>query len=71
MNDGARMRDELRFTPPAGVLGHLLESRIKHHLAEFLKARNARIKQVAESEEWHRYLDTQPSLDLTPFFASV
>ena len=65
MNDGTRMRDELRFAPPAGALGRLLETRLKRHLTKFLKARNAQIKQVAESDQWHRYLDAQPPLDAT------
>ena len=48
------MRDEVRFTAPWGVLGRVLARR---HLKEFLKERNAEIKRVAESEEWHKYLD--------------
>jgi hypothetical protein len=54
MDDGTRMRDEIRFTAPWGVLGRVLARR---HLKEFLKERNAEIKRVAESEEWHKYLD--------------
>jgi hypothetical protein len=32
---------------------------VKRHLTAFLLKRNAVIKQVAESNDWHRYLDGQ------------
>ena len=69
MNDGTRMRDDLRFEPPHGVLGRLLRNRLRNHLRAFLVERNAILKQVAESEDWHRYLDGQPPVDLTPILA--
>jgi ligand-binding SRPBCC domain-containing protein len=53
MDDGTRMRDEVRFTAPWGAVGQLL---VRRRLKEFLKERNAEIKRVAESEEWRRYL---------------
>lgn len=53
MDDGTRMRDEIRFTAPWGPLGQLL---VRKRLKAFLKERNAEIKRVAESEEWRRYL---------------
>lgn len=53
MDDGTRMRDEVRFTAPWGPLGQLLARR---RLKTFLKERNAEIKPVAESEEWRKYL---------------
>ncbi len=54
MDDGTRMRDEIRFSAPWGPLGHNLARR---RLIAFLSERNAFIKRVAESEEWRRYLD--------------
>ncbi len=54
MDDGTRMRDEVRFIAPWGSLGQAL---VRRHLKDFLKQRNAEIKRVAESEEWHKYLD--------------
>ena len=53
MDDGTRIRDEVRFS-----LGWSL-GRIgaRKRLATCLKRRNALIKQVAESEEWRKYLD--------------
>ncbi len=65
MNDGTRMRDELRFVAPAGFVGRLIEGRLRRHLSKFLRERNAHIKRVAESEEWHRFLDDQPPLDMS------
>jgi ligand-binding SRPBCC domain-containing protein len=56
MDDGTRMRDEIRFAAP-GMLGRIAEKMfVKKHLIEFLKQRNAVIKRVAESEEWRTYL---------------
>lgn len=70
MDDGTRMRDEVRFTAPAGLLGRLVEGRLRRHVAALQKRRNATIKQVAESEEWHRYLDNEPPVDLSHYPAS-
>jgi ligand-binding SRPBCC domain-containing protein len=58
MNDGTRMRDEIRFTTRWGALGQVVAKvLLRRHLMTFLMRRNAMIKRVAESEEWHRYLD--------------
>lgn len=58
MDDGTRMRDELRFSAPWGPLGKLAAKMlVRRHLTELLIRRNAVIKRVAESEEWHKYLD--------------
>jgi|SRR5271170_473182 len=60
MDDGTRMRDEIRFIAPLGALGRLATKiLVRRHVAAFLMERNAGIKQVAESEDWHRYLDGQ------------
>ncbi len=71
MNDGTRMRDEIRFAAPAGLLGRLVEGKLRRHLSKFLKERNAHIKRVAESEEWRRYLDGQPPIDMTYYNKSA
>ena len=55
MDDGTRMRDEIRFSAPWGPVGQILARR---RLKAFLKERNAVIKRVAESEEWRKYLET-------------
>jgi ligand-binding SRPBCC domain-containing protein len=58
MNDGTRMRDEIRFSAPWGILGRLAtKTFLRRHLAAFLAERNALLKRVSESEEWHQYLD--------------
>lgn len=63
MDDGTRMRDEVRFGIPFGALGRLGTTLfVRRYLTEFLKSRNAVIKRVAESEEWHRYLDGQKAI---------
>jgi len=61
MNDGTRMRDEIRFEAPWGALGRMATKIfVRRYLTKFLLGRNVVIKQVAESEEWHRYLDGRP-----------
>jgi ligand-binding SRPBCC domain-containing protein len=58
MNDGTRMRDEIRFSAPWGTLGRLATRMfLRRHVTAFLVERNAVLKQVSESEEWHKYLD--------------
>ncbi len=55
MDDGTRMRDEIRFAV-TGLLGSLTEKMVRRRLIAMLKQRSVRIKQAAESEEWRRYL---------------
>jgi ligand-binding SRPBCC domain-containing protein len=59
MDDGTRMRDDIRFSARGGLMGRLatriyLRKRLKAYLIE----RNAMIKQLAESEDWQKYLET-------------
>jgi hypothetical protein len=56
MNDGTRIRDEIRFSSHWGSVGNLLA---RKRLKVYLMERGAAIKRVAESEEWRRYLDTE------------
>ena len=56
MDDGTRMRDEIRFAAPCGLLGKMTEKLVRRHLIAMLKQRNAIIRRVAESEEWRQYL---------------
>jgi len=59
---GTRMRDELRFAAPLGVIGWLVERLVlRRYLTHFLIQRNQAICGVAEGAEavWSRYL---PSL---------
>ncbi|WP_158748762.1 SRPBCC family protein [Acidobacterium sp. S8] len=51
------MKDNLEFAAPVPVLGKIAEALVlKEYLRCFLRERNAFIKQVAESEEWRKYL---------------
>jgi ligand-binding SRPBCC domain-containing protein len=61
MDDGTRMRDEVRFSTRWGALGRVVSKvLVRRHLTMLLLRRNALIKRVAESEEWRRYLDEAP-----------
>jgi ligand-binding SRPBCC domain-containing protein len=53
MDDGTRMRDEIRFSTGWGAIGRILARR---RLMAFLIERSEAIRRVAESEEWRRYL---------------
>ncbi|WP_348267640.1 SRPBCC family protein [Edaphobacter sp. DSM 109919] len=58
MDDGTRMRDEIRFSAPHGVLGKFMEKMVlRRHLIKMLRQRNVLIKRAAESEEWRKYLE--------------
>lgn len=57
MDDGTRMRDEIRFSAPCGMFGKIAEKMVRRHLIAMLKQRNAVIRRVAESDEWRRYLE--------------
>jgi ligand-binding SRPBCC domain-containing protein len=54
MNDGTRIRDEIRFSSRWGSVGNLLA---RKRLKAYLMERAAAIKRIAESDEWRRYLD--------------
>jgi ligand-binding SRPBCC domain-containing protein len=56
MNDGTRIRDEIRFSSHWGSVGNLLA---RKRLKAYLVQRASAIKRVAESEEWRRYLDDE------------
>jgi hypothetical protein len=58
MDDGTRMRDEIRFSIP-GLFSGLSEKLVRRHLVRMFKRRNAFIKRVAESEQWRRYLEEE------------
>ena len=58
MNDGTRMRDELRFSLP--LAGRML---LRRHIVHLLKWRNAQIKWVAESQEWRRFLEEKTPME--------
>jgi ligand-binding SRPBCC domain-containing protein len=56
-HDEAEMKDVFYFDAPIPVLGRLIElAFLGRYMRALLRQRNAVIKQVAESEEWQRYL---------------
>jgi ligand-binding SRPBCC domain-containing protein len=58
MDDGTRMRDEIRFSANGGLLRQLAARMfLRKRLKAFLIERNAMIKRLAESEDWHKYLE--------------
>jgi ligand-binding SRPBCC domain-containing protein len=60
MNDGTRIRDEVRFSAPLGPLGWLATKMlVRRRLTALLIERNSVIKRVAESDEWRKYLDSE------------
>jgi len=51
------MKDVFRFAAPVPVLGRVVEWLVlKRYMRKLLDERNAVVKEVAESEEWRRYL---------------
>ena len=71
LNDGTRIRDEIHFSTPRGLLGRLAERFfLRKEIAMMLRQRNALIKRAAESEQWHEFLDGQSELDMRVFQAS-
>jgi ligand-binding SRPBCC domain-containing protein len=55
--DGTLLSDELRFSLPFGALGALVARRIMvPHIRKLLKSRFARIKRIAEGDDWQKYL---------------
>lgn len=58
MDDGTRIRDEIRFSVRGGSLRRMATRMfVRRDLTEFVFRRNAEIKRVAESEEWRRYIE--------------
>ncbi len=54
---GTVMRDRFEFESPLGILGRIADWLfLASYMRRFLARRNAVLKQLAESEEWSRYL---------------
>jgi ligand-binding SRPBCC domain-containing protein len=59
---GTEMRDRMEFMAPFGWLGRVVEIlALEQHMITLLQRRNAKIKAVAESEEWTRFLSPETS----------
>jgi ligand-binding SRPBCC domain-containing protein len=56
-NGETLMHDTLHFAAPMGWVGRAAEQFVlRSYLTKFLVQRNAKIRHVAESEEWRKYL---------------
>lgn len=64
MNDGTRMRDEIRYSAPMGMFSRVAEKLIRRHLVQFMKRRNAAIKRAAESGEWRQFLEGETAREI-------
>jgi hypothetical protein len=54
------MRDDFRVAAPIPILGPLAESLfLRRYMLALLRERNAVIKNLAESDDWQRYLPTK------------
>jgi ligand-binding SRPBCC domain-containing protein len=63
MDDGTRMREEITFSMPWGVLGKMATRMfVRKRLTELMVARSLEIKRVAESEDWERLLKNGQSV---------
>jgi ligand-binding SRPBCC domain-containing protein len=62
---GTLMRDEFHFSAPLGLLGRVAERVfLTRYLESFLRSRNQALKDLAESQDWRRYLpDTTEHAD--------
>jgi len=70
LNDTTRIRDEIRFITPKGLLGKLAERFfLREEIGTMLRQRNALIKKAAESDLWHAFLDGQTELNMRVFQA--
>ena len=55
--DKTEMRDVFCFAAPLGVLGLVAEIAVlRRYMQALLHERNAAIKEIAESPQWHKYL---------------
>jgi ligand-binding SRPBCC domain-containing protein len=67
MDDGTRVRDEIRFDLGYGPLGRFLGPRmLRSAMMKMLAERTRRVKQIAESGEWERFLESREALTSKP-----
>lgn len=50
------MKDVLQFTAPVPLLGRLAELFLRPYLGRFLRERNEVLKEIAEGEDWRRFV---------------
>ena len=67
MDDGTRMRDEVHFVAPMGPVGAVMERvLLRKYVMRLLAERHSRLKRIAESSEWRKYLHDEPREIPTP-----
>jgi ligand-binding SRPBCC domain-containing protein len=63
MDDGTRIKDEVRFSAGWGPVGWLAEPVIlRRRVAALLRWRNEALKEVAESDVWKHFLEGRPGV---------
>ncbi|HTH54098.1 MAG TPA: hypothetical protein VL495_09115 [Edaphobacter sp.] len=57
MDDGTRVRDEIRFSPKYGWLGRLWGATVlRMRLKKMLAQQNLKLKRIAEGHDWSQYV---------------
>ncbi len=58
--EGTKMIDEFKFAAPIGLLGKIAEMFfLKAYMKKLLLIRNGEIKNVAEGDEWRKFIDVE------------
>ncbi|MBC6492769.1 SRPBCC family protein [Flavihumibacter stibioxidans] len=61
VNNGTLMIDYMHYEMPYGFIGSLVDRfYLNKYLVRLLETRNSLLKKCAESEQWRKYLSTQP-----------
>ena len=61
MDDGTRMRGEIKFAAPKGPMGFLMERLLlKRYVTKLLIEEHKRLKRAAESTEWRNFVHGEP-----------
>lgn len=66
MDDGTRVRDEIRFSLRMGPLGRIYGTTVvRSLLMRMLVAKNTELKRIAESAEWQRFVGSEVATQST------
>jgi hypothetical protein len=60
LNEGTRMRDEIRFVIPPGILGPMTTPLVRRYLIWRISTRNSLLRKIAQSGLWKQYLESAP-----------
>lgn len=61
LNGGTRMRDEIRFVIPPGLLGPMTTPLVRRYIMWRISMRNSLLRQTAQSELWKHYVEPNPA----------